>query len=143
MRMILIAIVSSMMMSGAMAEEKQTPLDAFRGETQFRILMCKIKLKSSLLEAEAGNSVGIGQVGTCIKEGKADVKKKFAPALSSVAKKPAAGKLLKDYYASWLTAFNGIIPEASERKIDYDRRQSVAEAKSEEYWNRFEVEAGV
>lgn len=125
------------------AEEKRTPVDEFRGTTQFQLLQCQIKAKTAFLKVELGESrEAYSEIGTCLKEGRAEVKKLFPKAIAQVAKKPAASKLLKEYYAVWLTAFDGISPDASELKIAYDRRQGDASRKADEAWHRFEIEAG-
>jgi hypothetical protein len=127
----------------ANSEEKQTSTDAFRGETQYRLLMCQLQVKIAINKIELGESNGLAGVGDCIKNAKASVKKVFGPALKVASKGPVASKLIKDYYASWLTTIDGVLPGTSERKVDYERRQLAAESKSDEYWNRFEVEAGL
>jgi hypothetical protein len=128
---------------GIAAEEKQTPTDAFRGQTQHQMLMCQTEEKIAVNKAELGEEGGIAKVGSCIKNAKVEAKKAFGPALKVVAKNREATKLLKDYYAAWITAINGIIPGASETKGGYSRRQAAAEEKYDAIWNRFEVEAGL
>lgn len=126
------------------AEEKRSPTDEFRGQTQYQILMCGLKVKLALLRTEASTPQKTeDDPAKCIKDGKAEVKKTFPAALKSVAKNPTAAKLIKDYYASWLTAFDGLLPRAGDLKIDYERRQAANEAKYDEIWNRLEVEAGI
>ena len=125
------------------AEEKQTPVEEFRGTTQFQLLQCQLKAKTALLKVEMGElEEAYSEIGACLKEGRTDVKKLFPKANAQVAKKPAASKLLKEYYAVWLTAFDGISPDVSELKIAYDRRQGDASRKAREAWHRFEIEAG-
>lgn len=129
---------------GAIAEEKQTPTDAFRGETQFRIMMCQIKVRSNSNKIELGQSIAPeDSPGKCIKDGKDSAKKFYAKASAAVAKKPTAVKILKDYYAVWLTAIEGVLPGTSESKGEYGRRQAAIESRYDELWNRFEVEAGI
>lgn len=126
------------------AEEKQTPTDAFRGATQYHILICKIKTQTELNKVELGESANaIEPIAACIKEGRAGAKKAYQPALSKVSKNPAAAKLLKDYYAAWLTSLEGVMPQPSETKLRYSQRLEASEAKYDEIWNRLAVEAGL
>ena len=108
--------------ANAYSEEKQTPTDAFRGETQHQLFMCRIQEKIAANKIEMGETGALSGLGECIKNGKLEVKKTFAPALKVVAKNSAASKILKDYYGAWLTALNGVMPDPGERKIDYERR---------------------
>lgn len=128
----------------ALAEEKQTPADAFRGETQFRAMMCQIKVRTASSKIELGQTVAPeDSPGKCIKDGKASVKKFYAKALSTVSRNPAASRMLKEYYAVWLTAIDGLLPGVSESKNAYGQRQAAIEARYDELWKRFEIEAGI
>jgi hypothetical protein len=137
-------IAACMFLGQSHAEDKLPPLEGFREATTYQLLICRIKTKTALNKVELGSSENAGaEIGACVKTGRSETKKFFGAALAKVSKKPAAAKLLKDYYGSWLTSLNGVMPEPGERKIDYERRQSAADTKSGEYWNRFEVEAGL
>lgn len=126
------------------AAEKRSPTDEFRGQTQYQIMACSLKVKLALLRTQAGTAQNVeDDPAKCIKDGKSEIKKVFPAALKSVAKSPTAGRLIKDYYASWLTAFDAILPRPDDLKIDYERRQAANEAKYDEIWNRLEVEAGI
>jgi uncharacterized low-complexity protein len=125
------------------AAEKRSPTDEFRGQTQYQIMMCSLKVKLSISEAQLGTTKPENDPAKCIKEGKAEVKKVFPAALKSVSKNPVAGRLIKDYYAAWLTAFDAILPRPDDLKVDYERRQAANEAKYDEVWNRLEIEAGL
>lgn len=137
-------IVSSILLTqSSMAAEKQSPTDAFRGETQFQMLTCGLKVKISIQEAQLGKETTDNDPAKCVKDGKAKVKKLFPIALKSVSKSSAAGKLIKEYYAVWLTAFDAVLPRPGDLTIDYERRQAANEAKYDEAWNRLEIEAGI
>lgn len=130
--------------STANADEKQTPTDAFRGATQFHMLMCKIKTQTEINKVQLGESTNaVPAISSCIKEGRIGAKKAYPPALNAVSKRPAAAKLLKDYYAAWLTAFDSVIPAPNETKAHYEQRLVDAESKYDEIWNRLEIEAGL
>ncbi|MCC2954532.1 hypothetical protein LK542_02755 [Massilia sp. IC2-477] len=127
----------------AQATEKQTPTDAFRGQTQYQIMMCSLKVKLFASKSTLGTATAEDDPAKCIKDGKAEVKKFYPAALKNVSKNPSATKLIKDYYAAWLTAFEAVPPRSDELRIDYERRQAASEAKYDEIWNRLEVEAGI
>lgn len=125
-------------------EEKRNPVDEFRGTTQFHLLQCQIRAKTEFLKVESGASTeAYSEIGACLKKGRAEVKKLFPKANALVAKRPAASKLLKEYYAVWLSAFDGISPDINELKTTYDKRQGDASRKADEAWYRFEIEAGL
>jgi hypothetical protein len=124
--------------------EKRTPIVEFRGTSQFHLLTCQIRAKTALIEVELGKIMEpYSPISACIKEGRDALKKLFPRANATVTKNPAASKLLKDYYAAWLSAIDGISPEATERKITYENWQGEAVRKTDEIWNRFEIEAGL
>lgn len=137
------------------------PTDEFRAATQRNSAACASARRR--WEIEASLSVGLARarksglgelselelselyttIDACQKKAKAEVKKLFPKANAAVANKPTASNLLKDYYAAWLSALDGITPDANERKVDYDNRQGEASRKADAIWNRFEIEAGL
>jgi hypothetical protein len=123
----------------AAAQDK--PAAQFHEQAQYQMVMCTVKAKTALLKAELGDGDPWADIGACLRAGRADVKKVFPKAVTSVTRNPAAAKLLKDYYAAWITTFNGIAPNPSERKTAYEQRQLAAETRNEELWNRFALEA--
>lgn len=132
--------------SSAIAEqsEKRTPIDEFRGTTQFQLMKCQLEAKIAFLKVEGGElQEAYSSIGSCQKDGRSEAKKTFQKANAKVAKNPSASKALKDYYAAWLSALNGITPEPSELKIVYDKRQGDASRRADELWGRFEIEAGL
>jgi hypothetical protein len=132
--------------SSAFAEqtEKRTPIEEFRGATQFQLIKCKLEATSAILKVELGEiNDAYSPIATCQKEGRAEIKKKFIKANAKLAHNTSASKILKDYYAAWLSAFNGITPEAGELKVVYEKRQSDLNRKADELWSRFEIEAGL
>lgn len=125
-------------------DKKRTSIEEFGGTTQFQLLKCQLTAKLAFLKVESGElREAYSEIGACLKQGREEVKKLFPRAHAQVAKKAAASKHFKEYYAVWLTAFDGISPEVDERKIDYERRQGEASRKAHEAWNRFEIEAGL
>ncbi|MBC7860310.1 MAG: hypothetical protein H7Z39_16375 [Burkholderiaceae bacterium] len=143
MKKITILILAATLSCHALAEEKLSSIEAFKEQTAYQLMMCRIQTQIALGEVELGKTDSPWEkIGACLKAGRIETKKLFSPALAKVSKKPTAAKLLKDYYAAWITSFNGISPEPGERKMAYEQRQTSAEAKHDEIWNRFEIEAG-
>lgn len=143
MKNIIFAIAACACFGQSVAEEKLPPIEGFREMTVYQLMMCRIETKTALLKVEAGITNNPWEkIGACLKTGRVEAKKMFGPALAKVSKKPAASRLLEDYYAVWLTAFNGISPDANERKSAYEQRQALGDTKQEEAWNRFEIESG-
>lgn len=144
MKRIICVVAAYFWLGNALADGKLPPIESFRETTVYQLMMCRIETKTALLQAESGATNNPWEkINVCLKTGRSEAKKMFGPALAKVSKKPAASKLLKDYYAAWLTAFNGVSPDANERKIVYEQRQAHADTKQEEAWNRFEIESGI
>lgn len=144
----IIAIAISLLISfSATAEnEKRTPIEAFRGTSYFQLLKCSGEAKIAFLKVELGELKELevySSISDCQKEARSELKKLFPKASATVAKKPSASKLLKDYYAACLAALDGISPGSSELKFAYEKRQDEAGRKVNEIWNRFEIEAGL
>jgi len=125
-------------------EKKYTPIEEFRSSTEMGLMICQLEAKTAFSKARRGElQETYSEIDSCLKKQRDDVKKIFSRAHDHVAKKPEASKYLKEYYAVWLTALNGILPSENERAIDYERRQGDASRKAEEAWNRFEIETGL
>ncbi|MCX7144153.1 MAG: hypothetical protein NT123_24575 [Proteobacteria bacterium] len=121
-------------------EKKYTPIEEFRSSTEMGLMICQLEAKTAFSKARRGElQEPYSEIDDCLD----DVKKIFSRAHAHVAKKPEASKYLKEYYAVWLTALNGILPSENERAIDYERRQGDASRKADEAWNRFEIETGL
>lgn len=118
------------------------PVDVFREQSTYQIVNCQNVQKAMAIKPEVSYEQAIFEMAKCVKYGKAEVRKTFPAALAAAAKKPDAAKLLKDYYAAWITAIDGIMPNGRELKIAYEQRQIASESKCGEIWNRFEIEAG-
>jgi len=98
-------------------------------------------MENTFLDRAAGQAGTFDRVNECMESSRSLAKTLFPQALGTVSTKPEATKLLKEYYATWLTALNGVPPAIQERKTDYAQRQTLAEQKAEQAWNRFEIEA--
>lgn len=131
------AISCLLLVAPARAEETKTAPEEFREMTEFKYLMCSIKLRSELMTGPA--NAGDDYVD-CKRSGRAETKPLFVKALAKT-KKPAAAKLLKLYYAAWLTAFDGLSPGSEELKTTYEQRKMANKAKSDELWSQFEIES--
>lgn len=132
--------------SQSYAQERKTPVDEFDSSTTYSLLNCSIQTTLAFAKVDAGTFTveeAQSSIRKCIDDGKSEAKKLFPKANAQVAKKPAASKLLKEYYAVWITALDGVSPNLTERKIDYNRRQSESSRRVKEAWNRFEIEAGL
>lgn len=125
-------------------EDNRPPLEQFQGGTHFNLLNCQIAALTANAQIALGTlSEPYSTIGICVKEGKAAVKPLFPKAIAPFASKPEASKLLKEYYAQWLTAMDGIKPNIDEREVNYEARQKDGERKLNEAWHRFEIEAGI
>jgi hypothetical protein len=142
LRLVILSVACLVTLS-AHADDRQTPTYVFRGQTQYEIVKCQTEEKIAANKAELGSDDGFNEVGSCIVKAKTEARKDFAPALKSVSKNVTATKLLKDYYATWITAIDAVIPRPEETKEKYSARQAAQEEKYEAAWTRFEAEAGI
>lgn len=141
MKKLLITLSLVILHGAVMADEPKTPIEKFRGQTQYQSLICDLEAKLAFGKVDLGEIKTVYEpIGKCLNDGKLAVKTLFPKALASAAKKPSSVKLLKDYYAAWLTAFNSISPRADDRVVDYKSRQAIEESKVNAAWNRFEIE---
>jgi hypothetical protein len=125
---------------GADDSDKRTPLERYRGDTQFALMMCKISLRLALaVAAGGGQQDNKSDYASCITENKASAKLTLDKALRTV-KKSKAQEALKSYHVAFSTAIEGIRPGADERKMSYEQRQQSLEEKLTEAWARFETE---
>jgi hypothetical protein len=140
---ILLALLVSLSLFASAAEppDNRNPLDKYRGDTQFSLLMCAISFKIARLRAEAGSQENDdkGDYRGCIAKGRATAKVDLAGALRFV-KKAKAQDALKTYHVAFMTALEGIDPGSDERRISYAQRQQALSDKVNEAWARFEIE---
>jgi hypothetical protein len=140
MKKLLAAVSFFAALSSHAAEQTQTPVEEFRQLTLKQSFTCQSTQRIAELNSQLGKAGSANALQDCIDSSKALAKTSFAPALKTVSKNKAAVALLKDYYAAWLTAMDGIVPGAGERNIDYTQRQQAAEGNYKAIWSRFAVE---
>ena len=153
MRYLLVMFVGctlALAFSGASATpENVSALEKFRTATAVSQRLCALSAEHALLKAEieraekAVTANAYEEIGACIARAKVDAKGAYAKGLAAVARKPAAARLLKDYYAAWLASLQSLAPDTSDTKSTWDRRQAEAARRTDEIWTRFEVEAGL
>lgn len=120
--------------------DKRTPLERYRGDGQFSLMVCKLNLKMALMQTQLGQAQDENSDwASCIRLGK-DTAKTNLPLALKTLKKQKAQEALKSYHVALVTAIDGIAPGTDERRISYDHRQQALEAKVTEAWARFEVE---
>lgn len=126
--------------SAAEAPDNRTPLERYRGGTQFYLLSCSLSFKLATLKAEGDQSQDEkNDYAGCITKGKTVSKSNLGKALRTV-KKPKAQEALKTYHVAFVSALEGIFPGTDERRISYEQRQQALKDKVTEAWARFEVE---
>ncbi len=133
-------VLSIPMLSAADEPDNRTPIEKYRGDTQFPLLMCKLTLKLAVMKSDSGAAQDEKSDYTeCIGKGRVNAKASLDRALRTI-KKPKALEALKTYHVAFVTALEGIHPGAEERKISYEQRQEFLEGKVTEAWARFEIE---
>jgi hypothetical protein len=137
-----IAIILLLLPTIAKAEtDKRTPLEVFRGDSQYQLFKCSIDAKTAILQVSIGELVEpSATIISCQQSARSTLKKSFPKALASLPKKRAAAQMLKDYYAACLSALNGMLSQVEELKFIYESRQGDAMRKVDDSWTRFEIE---
>lgn len=97
-------------------------------------LFCEVDFQKAQLTGE------YAEFRACLTRGERSMKIYFDLARPKVAKKRAADDALKDLYAYALSGLRGMDPEVSERKIDYERRQTERKQGIEDRISRLEIE---
>jgi hypothetical protein len=71
-----------------------------------------------------------------------EIKSLYQTALKKAQKKPAAARLLTEYYVQWQVTMESIEPKLGESAFGYKARMGEANRKVSEAWYRFEAEWG-
>lgn len=128
----LILAVSLLTAAAQTKPDTRTPVQRYRGATQYALIDCGLDLWRS-------NAAGAGTSGLseCIDKHAASSKVALQAATETVS--PAAGQALREYHVIFLTALRGLEPNADERKISYEQRQASLKDRLNEAWARFEI----
>ena len=99
----------------------------------------------ALLEAELSRLRGGEGKGTpaelaCIGDALSSAEGIYKKANAATSKNKAKNALLKDYYATWRTAMNGIQPQMGEIVLSYNRRQGDTSRALNEKGERLKLE---
>lgn len=149
-RVVLAAVTSLLMLflPGANAEpadEERTPKAELRHLTSPTVIeWLQLRFQAAGIKAGMGTPGDhYGDVKAEISKRREDAKAAYTSVLALVKGNTEATKLLKEFYALWLAALDGVEPQAFESKFAYKARQSETVARLNEAWYRFDVEAGL
>lgn len=146
MRSIFIFLLLLCFVDKSSASQTITPISQFRDYTF--VNTCVLKVDMQLIENESIELSGKGKINNnwrpiydCLATTKENSKLLFTAAIKSIANKPTAQELLKNYYAAWLSALDNVPPLPSERYDNtYRKRQRNVFVKSDEIWTRLKIE---
>ena len=129
------------------AAPEQNPLEVFREWTGPTATEFEQLVALNAVEWAALNGNGIGEDGpekarVSRQESKLKIKILYQSALKTVQKRPAAARLLTEYYVQWQATMDSIEPKLTESKFGYNVRMGEANRKVSEAWYRFETEWG-
>lgn len=140
----LFIVISIIGNAASASSDAKNPTTTFSDSAQESMLVCKLQYRAyAFLVSMGGGEDKADPSDECISSSKISIRPEFKAALSQQAKNKSAQSLLKDYYAAWLSAMDGIKPSSGEREIMYSNRQAETERRLAELWNRFEIEAGI
>ena len=125
----------------AVSEQRsKVTLDSYRTSAEVAILLCEFRFDAAVLGGTLLKPTGAGDdYPKCIEEAKKELRRDFE-ALYITLKKPAAKAALKIAHIQVVTSLNLIMPDFSERVIDYEQRRLAMRAKRIEAWSRLDVE---
>ena len=129
-------------LANAIAQEpdKRSPIDRYRGDTVYTLMMCQISFYNAQTNAMVDKAQDqASDYESCIEKGKGTTKLAFDAALRTI-RKPAAVEALKAHHVAFVTALQGIRPAVEERKGAYRQRQQVLEERLTATWARIEIE---
>ena len=116
----IVLLLTTLTASAADEADNRSPLDRYRGDSQYHLLMCSMSFKMAALKADGGQPQDEkDDYAGCIKKGKAESKANLDKALRTL-KKPQAREALKTYHVAFVSALEGIFPGADERRISYE-----------------------
>lgn len=142
MKIIALAALFVLYSSSLFADDSEfkTPIDKYRSQNDYFLIMCKIDFKLNQNLIELGKEIKPDEdFGNCIKESKIKSQKDLGKALNFI-KIASAKQALKKYHISFVAALYGIRPSIDELKIVYDQRQDRLQEKMTEAWAAFEIE---
>ena len=144
---ILVPFVSAVFCLPVTAQEDgRSPLEAYRGATQFHIEMCQMAAQVFVLEANAhkGKPASFspsehGDYAACINEGEIKSKKLYQTA-SDTLESQAAKDALKSYHIAFSTTLKGVPAGRNESQQAWETRLQGLKDKMNEAWVAFELE---
>jgi hypothetical protein len=95
----------------------------------FHYTKCGLATQLALLKLradESQTSATIAELAKQFDESRAAVKAAYEKAKAQVAGKKEAMSMLKDYYAHWQSAIDGLLPSSDEPAILYESRKQRA-----------------
>ena len=122
-------------------EQEPNPVLVFVLEAQLAFKICKVSMQTDLLGSELGETYP--RYYECLDNIKAEIKSKYQASKEIVPSNTEAENILKNFYAFWLTAMDGLIPLMDERKIAYENRINENESELARLGKRLEIELGL
>jgi hypothetical protein len=142
--MILVAGVTALCNSAA-AQDKPTwesvadcqkrlksPVKCFATHARAGFAICSMTWKLALLQG------GTDDAAACIRGATDAMPPHYQAAMKRLVKNKTGAAMLKDSYALWAAAMNGLIPSGT--KLDYERRTISKEAELDQILKRLELE---
>jgi hypothetical protein len=146
-----IAICVSTLSAARAAETDGSLIGQYGGLTSGGLVECRLVMRVALARMAAGDSAeealndgngadGKGNWKACIDRQRAGEFKTYLELTRLLKRRPATLEALKTYHVAWATALAGIAPAFDERRMDYARRQSDADMRVSEAWERLRLE---
>lgn len=123
------------------ADQKLNNLDEFMVGSFYLIALCDAKSRGAMANIEMNGDVDVlVEIVECRNKGNSELKKLYPKARAFLSKKPAAQKILKEFYAASVISLADMYPDLSLPKMDFDRRKSEDARKIAELQTRLQIE---
>jgi hypothetical protein len=111
------------------------PLRMFTCYVVDNFINCHLQFQTALLKG-----IPVGHTVKCIDEYKGDMVPVYDKARRSLAKSSGALSMLKDVYASWVSAMDDLSPRLTETARSYANRVKILERQLRQMSHRLELE---
>ena len=118
-----LAVIVACLAGPATAGAPAKPIREFTATANSEHYICILGFQLAMLGSRT-----LTEAAACIDEGKAAISPLYTRVKTRLAKKPATLSMAKDYYASWLSSMDELLPKPGETRRLYDARQDAAQA---------------
>jgi hypothetical protein len=117
-------------------EKGKSGIDCFTSSASLTYLMCGAAAELAIVGAQDGRGI----FERCVSNAKTHIAPAYDRARRDTAANKEATAILKDGYAYWLTAMDGLLPQGDETKLTYGQRRAQQRETLDHKLNRLKLE---